>query len=72
MKALGFEMKKVDIMTILKDFDREGTGKITYENFKEVGRSLKFHLALKYFMLSFPFCFFFLLPLDKQFENDFR
>ncbi|XP_047009608.1 centrin-3 isoform X3 [Ictalurus punctatus] len=38
MRALGFEVKKVDVMTIVKDFDRGGTGKITYEIFKEVGR----------------------------------
>ncbi|XP_047009609.1 centrin-3 isoform X7 [Ictalurus punctatus] len=36
MRALGFEVKKVDVMTIVKDFDRGGTGKITYEIFKEV------------------------------------
>ncbi|KAF4082123.1 hypothetical protein AMELA_G00148020 [Ameiurus melas] len=37
MRALGFEVKKVDVMTIVKDFDRGGTGKITFEIFKEVG-----------------------------------
>ncbi|XP_053500937.1 centrin-3 isoform X2 [Ictalurus furcatus] len=36
MRALGFEVKKVDVMMIVKDFDRGGTGKITYEIFKEV------------------------------------
>ncbi|XP_060764846.1 centrin-3 isoform X1 [Neoarius graeffei] len=36
MRALGFEVKKADVMTILKDFNRGGTGKITYEMFKEV------------------------------------
>ncbi|KAI5108615.1 centrin-3 [Silurus meridionalis] len=36
MRALGFEVKKIDVMTILKDFDCGGTGKITYEIFKEV------------------------------------
>lgn len=38
MRALGFEVKKADVMIILKDYDRSGTGKITYENFKEAGR----------------------------------
>lgn len=38
MRALGFEMKKADVMAILKEFDQGGTGKITYEIFKEVGR----------------------------------
>ncbi|XP_046716303.1 centrin-3 isoform X2 [Silurus meridionalis] len=41
MRALGFEVKKIDVMTILKDFDCGGTGKITYEIFKEVEEVLK-------------------------------
>lgn len=36
MRALGFEVKKVDVLKILKDYDREGTGKITFEDFREV------------------------------------
>ncbi|XP_075885914.1 centrin-3 isoform X1 [Nelusetta ayraudi] len=36
MRALGFEVKKVDVLKILKDYDREGTGKITFEDFSEV------------------------------------
>lgn len=40
MRALGFEVKKVDVLKILKDYDREGNGKITFEDFKEVGKSL--------------------------------
>lgn len=37
MRALGFEVKKVDVLKILKDYDREGNGKITFEDFREVG-----------------------------------
>ncbi|XP_073770075.1 centrin-3 isoform X1 [Danio rerio] len=36
MRALGFEVKKVDVLKILKDYDREGTGKISFEDFREV------------------------------------
>lgn len=36
MRALGFEVKKVDVLKILKDYDREGNGKITFEDFNEV------------------------------------
>lgn len=39
MRALGFEVKKVDVLTILKDYDREGTGKISFDDFKEVGKT---------------------------------
>lgn len=38
MRALGFEVKKVDVLKILKDYDREGNGKITFEDFSEVGK----------------------------------
>lgn len=40
MRALGFEVKKVDVLKILKDYDREGNGKITFEDFSEVGKFL--------------------------------
>ncbi|KAG5834426.1 centrin-3 [Anguilla rostrata] len=36
MRALGFDVKKADVLKILKDYDREGTGKITFEDFTEV------------------------------------
>lgn len=41
MRALGFEVKKVDVLKILKDYDREGNGKITFEDFSEVGEVLE-------------------------------
>ncbi|RVE66171.1 hypothetical protein OJAV_G00123850 [Oryzias javanicus] len=36
MRALGFEVKKMDVLKILKDYDRDGKGKITFEDFSEV------------------------------------
>ncbi|XP_061887884.1 centrin-3 isoform X1 [Entelurus aequoreus] len=36
MRALGFEVKKLDVMQILKDYDREENGKINFEDFNEV------------------------------------
>lgn len=36
MRALGFDVKKADVMKILKDYDRESTGKITFDDFSEV------------------------------------
>lgn len=38
MRALGFEVKKVDVLKILKDYDRQGNGKITFADFSEVGK----------------------------------
>lgn len=40
MRALGFEVKKVDVLKILKDYNREGNGKITFDDFNEVGKFL--------------------------------
>ena len=37
MRALGFDVKKADVLKILKDYDREATGKITFDDFNEVG-----------------------------------
>ncbi|KAM8792517.1 centrin-3 [Eudromia elegans] len=36
MRALGFDVKKADVLKILKDYDREATGKITFDDFNEV------------------------------------
>uniref|UniRef100_A0A8C5SUE6 Calglandulin n=1 Tax=Laticauda laticaudata TaxID=8630 RepID=A0A8C5SUE6_LATLA len=38
MRALGFDVKKADVLKILKDYDREGSGKISFDDFNEVGR----------------------------------
>uniref|UniRef100_A0A667GX63 Centrin 3 n=1 Tax=Lynx canadensis TaxID=61383 RepID=A0A667GX63_LYNCA len=51
MRALGFDVKKADVLKILKDYDREATGKITFEDFNEVGvyfNSLCNHLLGNY------------------------
>uniref|UniRef100_A0A663N871 Centrin 3 n=1 Tax=Athene cunicularia TaxID=194338 RepID=A0A663N871_ATHCN len=36
MRALGFDVKKADVLKILKNYDQEATGKITFEDFNEV------------------------------------
>lgn len=38
MRALGFDVKKADVLKILRDYDRESTGKIQYDDFKEVSK----------------------------------
>jgi len=38
MRALGFDVKKTDVLKVLRDYDREGSGKITFEDFNEVSR----------------------------------
>lgn len=39
MRALGFDVKKADVLKVLRDYDREGTGKITAQDFTEVCES---------------------------------
>ncbi|NXT93051.1 CETN3 protein, partial [Anhinga rufa] len=36
MRALGFDVKKADVLKILKEYDQEATGKITFEDFNEI------------------------------------
>lgn len=38
MRALGFDVKKADVLKVLKDYDRDGIGKISFEDFNEVGK----------------------------------
>ncbi|NP_001161514.1 centrin 3-like protein [Saccoglossus kowalevskii] len=36
MRALGFDVKKADVLKVLRDYDRESSGKISFEDFNEV------------------------------------
>ncbi|XP_044147382.1 centrin-3 [Bufo gargarizans] len=36
MRALGFDVKKADVLKILKDYDSESTGRIAFDDFNEV------------------------------------
>jgi len=38
MRALGFEAKKTDVLRILKDNDRQSTGKIVFSDFQDVSK----------------------------------
>ena len=40
LRALGFEVKKAEVLKILKDYDREETGKIGFDDFKEVATDM--------------------------------
>jgi Ca2+-binding EF-hand superfamily protein len=48
MRALGFEVKKADVLKVMKEYDKEATGKITLDDFYEVSKYMEmFHLSLK-------------------------
>ena len=38
LRALGFDVKKADLQKVMADYDVENTGKITVEDFNEIGR----------------------------------
>ena len=39
MRALGFDVKKADVQKVLRDYDREETGKVTFDDFNDVSKS---------------------------------
>ena len=38
MRALGFEAKKSDVLQILKDYDRQNTGRIGFTDFSDISK----------------------------------
>jgi Ca2+-binding EF-hand superfamily protein len=41
LRALGFDIKKPDVQKVMADYDVENTGKLTIEDFNEIGIILK-------------------------------
>ena len=48
MRALGFDVKKAEVLKILKDYDHQSTGKIVFSDFQEVSE----YLLILYWILS--------------------
>jgi len=42
LKALGFDIKKADLQKLMADYDVDNTGKVTVEDFNEIGEPFKF------------------------------
>ena len=36
MRALGFDVKKMEVLNLMKEYDREGSGQIEYHDFLEI------------------------------------
>ena len=47
MRALGFDVKKADVQKVLRDYDRDETGKVTFDDFNDVSKSLPVQYYLK-------------------------
>ena len=37
LRALGFDIHKVEAQKLMRDYDRQGKNRITYQDFHEVG-----------------------------------
>ena len=36
MRALGFDVKKMEVVELMKEYDRDGVGQIEYQDFLEI------------------------------------
>ena len=52
IRALGFEVKKADVLKILKDYDKEGKGKVTFQDFNEISESIINFVDYKYYTVT--------------------
>lgn len=41
MRALGFDVKKAEVLKILKEFDKNGNGLIEFDDFNRVSMSIQ-------------------------------
>ena len=53
MRALGFEVKKADVLKLMRDYDREETGKIAFDDFNEASKYIPASLINSFITLSF-------------------
>ena len=47
MRALGFDVKKADVLKVLRDYDKDNNGKIFFDDFNEVS---KYHSDVGHFI----------------------
>lgn len=38
LRALGFDLKKAEVLKLLRDHDRQGSGQMQFDDFAKVGR----------------------------------
>ena len=43
MRALGFDVKKADVLKVLRDYDKDNTGRIGFEDFNDVSKCCSQH-----------------------------
>jgi len=40
LRALGFEVRKSEVVQLAREYDREETGRVGFEDFAEISRSV--------------------------------
>ena len=60
MRALGFDVKKKDVLKILSDLDKDETGQVDYKEFSDISEAFPF---------CSPFCCFFFCFLVSVFST---
>lgn len=54
MRALGFDVRKNEVLQLMREYDRDETGRVEYPDFVEISNSLyKFSLPIKGFLNGF-------------------
>jgi len=55
MRALGFDLKKAEVLKIIRDQDKHGTGKMEFDEFLRLSRPSKFGMAFSLVSLAVRF-----------------
>lgn len=66
MRALGFDVHKAEVQKIMRDYDRQGKNRITYQDFHEIGTTV----LVKYD--CFDHIFRFIVAVDMILQRDSR
>ena len=48
MRALGFDVKKADVLKVLRDYDKDNSGKIFFDDFNEVSKYQLKHTCIQF------------------------
>ena len=55
MRALGFDLKKAEVLKILRDHDKSGSGLVEFEDFVKISASSRFHPDVAWRCAATPF-----------------
>jgi Ca2+-binding EF-hand superfamily protein len=56
MRALGFDVKKAEVLKILRDYDKQGANLIDFDDFNKVSKSPSFPPAISCYWMCTHGC----------------